>query len=84
MPRGALGGAIAFAKPALRLLRRIWRIKKKPAKKANTDPAATPAMRRKRGGGKQLHSSPQYQRRNSLPKKNATRAIVPRKTPNGI
>jgi hypothetical protein len=50
MPRGALGGAIAFAKPALRLLRRIWRIKKKPAKKANTDPAATPAMRRKRGG----------------------------------
>src|SRR5437660_342319 len=30
--------------------------------------------------GQQLHSSPQYQRRNRLPKKNATMAILPRNT----
>src|SRR5712692_5031238 len=34
--------------------------------------------------GQQLHSNPQYQRRKRLPKKKATIAMLPRKTPKGI
>src|SRR5712691_7780140 len=36
------------------------------------------------GIGQQLHSHPQYQRRKRLPKKKATMAMLPRKTPKGI
>src|ERR1017187_5227172 len=34
--------------------------------------------------GQDSHQSPPYQCRNRLPKKNAIRAMLPRKTPNGI
>jgi len=34
--------------------------------------------------GQHFHSSPQYQRRNWFPKKSATMAMPPRKTPKGI
>src|SRR5215510_9956310 len=38
----------------------------------------------KNGIRQQPHRSPQYHRRNWLPKKKAIKAILPRKTPNGI